>query len=382
LADTILLTGATGLLGRYLIKDLLSSEVPLAVVVRPNRKNSASERVAAIMATWENELGRTLPRPTVFSGDLTAPCLGLSQKDLQWVERHCDLLLHNAASLSFQSAGKDSEPWRTNVEGTSHVLDLCEKTGIHDFHHVSTAYVCGLRTGVIREDELDEGQEFGNDYERSKVEAENLVRNASFLAPPTFYRPSIIIGDSKTGFTSTFHGFYVTLRLAYTLLNSPEFSNKDSIYTTRITLNGNEHKNFVPVDWVSAVISQVLQNRKHHGKTYHLTADTPVTTQTIIDVLESSLDFSGTVLHGADKPIENANLLEQIFYENMQVYDAYWRHDPQFEKSNTFEAAPSLPCPVVDEDLLNRLSQCAIEMSFRWKDRVPAAENFTSLQPK
>jgi nucleoside-diphosphate-sugar epimerase len=100
-------------------------------------------------------------------------------------------VLHNAASLTFRGTDPACEPWRTNVEGTRHVLDVCRQAGIRHFHHVSTAYVCGLRDGIVREDELEVGQDFGNDYERSKVAAERLVRGADHLETVTVFRPSM-----------------------------------------------------------------------------------------------------------------------------------------------------------------------------------------------
>ena len=63
-SPSILVTGATGLLGSYLIRDLLARDVPLAVLARPSRKQSARDRVEALVAGWETCLGRPLPRPT------------------------------------------------------------------------------------------------------------------------------------------------------------------------------------------------------------------------------------------------------------------------------------------------------------------------------
>ena len=160
-----------------------------------------------------------LPRPVVIEGDLLSKGLGLEGADVRWLSRHCTSVIHNAASLSFHSRERDDEPWLSNVTGTRQVLDLCRRTGIRQFHHVSTAYVCGLRNGRILESELDAAQEFGNDYERSKIEAERMVRDADFLSPVTVYRPSIIVGDSRTGRTTTYHGFYALLRLAHTLVS-------------------------------------------------------------------------------------------------------------------------------------------------------------------
>jgi thioester reductase-like protein len=96
----------------------------------------------------------------------------------------------------------------SNLGGTEQALKLCRTVGLREFHYVSTAYVCGQREGPIREDELDCGQEFRNDYEECKFQAEQLVRSADFLDDVTVYRPAIITGDSRSGFTSTYHGLY------------------------------------------------------------------------------------------------------------------------------------------------------------------------------
>lgn len=365
----ILLTGSTGLLGRYLLKDLLLADVAVAVLVRPTRRETSDERVEALMGTWESKLGRNLPRPVVLSGNISEPELGLEQAGVEWVKENCDTMLHNAASLTFQSTDSEGEPWRSNILGTQNVLELCRKTEIRDFHHVSTAYVAGKRHGRVYEAELDVGQNPGNDYETSKIKAEKLVHAADFLAPPTFHRPAIIIGDSQTGFTTTFHGFYAALRLGHTLVNSPEITERgeDEFERTRLTLNGDESKNFVPVDWVSAVMTHVIMSPEHHGKTYHLTPRKPVTTRMIRDVLEDTYSFWATEFSGSGE-LENPTEIERLFYEHIQVYNSYWRDDPVFDTTNTEAAAPHLPCPDVDQEMLKRLSKVAIDMNFRWKD--------------
>lgn len=369
MTDHMLLTGATGLLGRYLVRDLTREGVKLAVVVRRSRRVEAQDRVDGMMATWESILGESLPAPKVLAGDLTAERLGLSDEDLQWVNDNCDSVLHNAASLQFISTSPEGEPWRSNVTGTRNVLDLCRDTGIRDFHHVSTSYVCGRRSDTVLESELDVGQELGNDYERSKVQAEKMVREADFLSPPTVYRPAIIVGDSTNGFTTTFHGFYATLNLAYTLqqaLDKEEGTERD--LTTRVTLDGTESKNLVPVDWVSAAMTRVLVNRQLHGETYHLTPSEPTCVTVIRDVLEEAYGFKGAIFAGFGAEIPDPTEVEQLFYEHLKVYESYWRDDPVFDSSNTKAAAPDLPCPTVNTELLLMMARKAIEMDFRFKD--------------
>ena len=367
----ILLTGATGLLGRYLLRDLMLADVSVAVVVRSSRRQSAEDRIEGLMGTWEDALQRMMPRPYVLEGDITEPFFGLDATARHWVDENCDSILHNAASLSFVATSEDGEPYRSNIKGVQNALDLCQETGIRDFHHVSTAYVAGLRTGRIMESELDLGQQMGNPYEESKMTAEKLVRAAEFLSPPTIFRPAIIVGDSKTGFTSTFHGFYACLELAHTLVGSIGMIGTDveGQKKIRISLDGTETKNFIPVDWVSEVITSIVTQPQHHGQTYHLTPRERITSLMIRDVLEKSHGFNGAELSGYGLPIDHPDEIERLFYEHIRVYNSYWRDDPEFDTTNLQTACPHLPCPTMNEELLMMLSNEALEMDFRWKDK-------------
>lgn len=362
-----LLTGATGLVGRYLVKDLLLAGIQVAVLARPTRRATVRQRVEQMMAYWEKQLNQTLPRPVVLEGDITEPGLGLDERSLSWVADHCDTFIHNAASLTFVATGSDSEPWLSNVRGTEHVLEVCKNAGIRKFHHVSTAYTCGQRTGRILETELDVGQTPSNDYEDSKIQAEKLVRTASYLDELTVYRPAIIVGDSKTGFTNTFHGFYAPVQLAWMIVRQHEDARGPTgMHCTRarMAFDGTERKNFIPVDWVSAVMAHIITHPEHHGKTYHLTPRHRVPSRLTRDILEHSTGFYGTKFVGRGTKIENLGEEEQVFYDGMEVYQSYWRDDPVFDTSNTQAACPHLPCPHMDRDTLLMLARWAIANQF------------------
>jgi len=375
--DYTLLTGATGLLGRYLIKDLLLANIPVAVLVRPSRRASAQHRVENAMCYWDSVLGRSLPRPVVLEGDITEADLGLDARSMRWVAENCDQMLHNAASLSFQSTGPTSEPWRSNVEGTRNVIELCRNARIRRFHHVSTAYVCGLRQGQILESELDLGQAMSNDYERSKVQAEKMVRSADFLEQLTVFRPAIIIGDSKNSYTTTYHGFYAPLQASYTMSRTMDRNATGRVSSpARFPLSGFETKNLVPVDWVSAVISHVVSHAEHHGKTYHLTPQHPVTARLMADVLEEEGGFYSVRLVGGGKPLTGLTEIEQLFCELISVYSSYWKDDPTFDYTNTRTAAPHLPCPHVDREMLRRMAEFAIRVNFTSPRAKPIEATF------
>ena len=392
----LLLTGGTGLLGEYLIRDLLTRNVKLALLVRASRKASAQKRVEAILCRWDEECGVALPRPVVLEGDLTQENLGLDADDLRWIARNCDGALHNAASLTFQAAGPDDEPWRSNLHGTEHVLEVCRSTGIRKLHHVSTAYVCGLRMGRVLESELEAGQTHGNDYEVSKFRAELLVRNADFLDQPTIYRPSIILGDSETGYTSTFYGFYAPLKLMSTMLSKAAgvASTREELIThigfashqlTQIlNLNGRERKNYVPVDWVSAVMSHIITRPQHHGKTYHLAPSEPVNLELPRRVMEQAFEKYTELAERKTHSATEWSEFERYFIEGMKVYQSYWRDDPIFDTTNTQAAAGHLPCPALDADLFMRVCQFAIESKFGRKPlrsiKAPTAHMLRALQ--
>jgi long-chain acyl-CoA synthetase len=102
-----------------------------------------------------------------------------------------------------------------NVEGTRHVLELAELAaargdGLGCYGHISTAYVAGDHRGSFPERAHDLGQGFRNTYEQSKFEAEALVRAAGL--PARILRPSIIVGDRRSGWTAAFNVLYWPLR--------------------------------------------------------------------------------------------------------------------------------------------------------------------------
>jgi thioester reductase-like protein len=372
-----LLTGATGLLGSYLLRDLIARNLPVAVLARPTRCEDAETRIDGVLAQMEESFGRTLVRPVVLCGDITRPQLGLAHGDLNWLRANCDAVLHAAASLTFHEA--DGEPWLTNVEGVRNVLAVCRDCHIGRLDHVSTAYVCGLRTGRVLETELDIGQEFGNDYERSKVNAEKLIRSDEHLPAFTIFRPSIIVGDSHTGFTSTFHGFYVPLRVAGALLPLVGVDQALEVdYLRLLGLNGHERKNFVPVDWVSDAIVSTLLRSAPANQTYALVSEHPVQVARLHRVfleivrqhrqlIEEDLAARKQGSHADFQEAKRGRFVEAFrhkFVEQFAVYQSYWRDDPIFDKSATNAMLPDLPCPRMTDAMLHRLCQYAADKNY------------------
>ena len=391
-----LLTGSTGFLGRYLLKDCLLAEMPLAVLVRSNKRETAQARLEGVMAHWEQQLGRSLVRPVLIEGDVRLDHCGISAEQLRWLAANAGTIIHSAASMNFHAAKPGGEPYESNVAGTTRLLAVCQAAGIRQFHQVSTAYICGLRQGKILESELDLGQTNGNDYERSKLAAEKLVREASFLTSATFYRPASVIGDSQTGYTTNFHGFYSPLQVLYSmakgLLGLGDIGRQiiDDVtrrarFMDRLNLTGTEGKNLVPVDWVSAVIVHILRHPELHGATYHLTPRERNTVKDVSEVFEQVMREYAGIQEGVElPPIEvpaaEREAVERVFREQMNTYDSHWRDDPYFDCSNTMRAVPHLPCPVADREMLLQTARFAVQGNFGWPKPQPIKIEFNTSE--
>ena len=256
----LLLTGATGFLGGEVLARLLEREQrPVYALVRAGSDKEAEERLRRLI---ESLLGRPEPwsrRAVAVAGDLTRPGLGIEMAKREWLAARVGRIVHCAASVSFELGLDESRA--INVEGTRRLLDLGElcarRGGIDSFVHVSTAYVAGDHPDRYGEGELDVGQAFRNPYERSKYEAEVLVRARASTLPVQVVRPSIVVGDSRTGWTPAFNVLYWPIRAfakgAYPILPARRSSPVD----------------VVPVDYVA---EGILALAGRPGTTYHLSA--------------------------------------------------------------------------------------------------------------
>ena len=76
---------------------------------------------------------------------------------------------------------------------------------------------------------------------------------------------------------------------------------------------------------------------------------------------------------------QSSQVLESLaneFRQQMETYSAYWRDDPDFDASNTLEAASELLCPNVDTAMLRRLCEFALRENFGWPRPIMQAPEF------
>jgi long-chain acyl-CoA synthetase len=157
----------------------------------------------------------------------------------------------------------------TNVEGTRRMLELAargrELGVLERYAHISTAYVAGTHAGPFCEGDLDLGQGFNNSYEQSKFEAEQLVRSSHDL-PFMILRPSIVVGDRNSGWTSAFNVLYWPLRaLARGMFPAVPASASSPV-------------DVVSIDYVADAIHELCERPGDDSHTYHLTAGSNAST--------------------------------------------------------------------------------------------------------
>jgi thioester reductase-like protein len=210
----VFLTGATGFLGMEVMARLLErGDRDVIALVRAADDVAAQERLQGILAKLWADPSPYRARARAVAGDVTAPGLGMDPGTRSHVAEEVSAVMHCAASISFDLPLDEARA--INVEGTREIIGFAREAKnsgrLDRFIHVSTAYVAGITKGTFRERQLDAGQEFRNTYEQTKWEAEHVINDASDL-DPEIARPSIVMGESESGWTPAFNVLYWPIR--------------------------------------------------------------------------------------------------------------------------------------------------------------------------
>ena len=271
----ILFTGFPGFIGARLLPRLLelSPGWRFRCLVQERFLTQAREGIAAL----ERDHPHTRGRFGVVVGDITREDLGLGRSEARVLAGTLQAAFHLAAV--YDLAVSREVGLRINVEGTRNVLRLLQDAPRLDrLHYVSTAYVSGRATGVYRESDLDVGQSFKNHYEETKFLAEVDVVKSGVAA--TVYRPSIVVGDSRTGETAKFDGPYFVMSAMERLPSPGVFPRIGS---------GRSVVDLAPVDFVVEGLARLATTSTSRGKTYHLTDPDPPTALEIARLLARAL---------------------------------------------------------------------------------------------
>ncbi|MGW6835954.1 thioester reductase domain-containing protein [Streptomyces sp. NPDC054949] len=256
----ILLTGASGFLGAFLLRDLMRGTTGrVRCLVRGEDEASALERLKA-NARWYrvwDEIDED--RLSVVLGDLAEPRLGLTEEAFDALARTVDVVYHNGARVHWL------HPYETlkasNVTGTEEVLRLAARHRTVPVHYVSTVGVFnGVREpGVPLKvtDPTGPAEALASGYLRSKWVAEQIIGLARDRGlPVSVYRVDVISGDQVNGACQTADFVWLTLK---------------GLVQSRSIPKGTEGRfHLLPVDYVSAAITGISRQPGAVGRTFHL----------------------------------------------------------------------------------------------------------------
>jgi thioester reductase-like protein len=353
--DRVLLTGATGFLGAFLLNELLErTSAEVVCLVRAADAKRGLERIRENLAGYGLKPADFDARVLVVTGNLSQSQLGLDESQFDRLAEQIDAIYHNGADVNL---GMPYEALRaTNVVGTTEILRLACRRRLKPTHFVSTFTVLATdasRGRVVNEDDpLPNCEELLHGYSQTKWVAERLIAEArSRGLPVSIYRPGHITGHSRTGASNTGDLLHSILLACWRLGSIPS--------------RGGD-LDMTPVDYVSEGIVELSLRAECLGGVFHLTNPHPLKHQELLDFVErqqlgvrvTPYDQWRERLVGltAQAPIEEARLLIGTMVPDEQPSDdgappaLHPQYDCKLAKSVLAEAG--IVCAPCNEQLL------------------------------
>ncbi|MBE9120376.1 amino acid adenylation domain-containing protein [Tychonema sp. LEGE 07199] len=362
----ILLTGATGFLGAFLLRELLlQTQAEIYCLVRSDNAESAKKRIQSSLeyySIWDEHLHyRIIP----IAGDLARPLLGLSEEQFGELASQIDVIYHNGAFVKF------TYPYSvlklSNVLGTQEILRLASQIKLKPVHFVSTISVFSSagKSGVKavgEQDELTLGEVLKGAYPQSKWVAEKLVEIARDRGiPVSIYRPGRISGHSQTGACNSSDSLYRLLAGCVQLGCVPD---------------GNWMMNVAPVDYVSRAIVHLSRQKESIGKNFHLVNPHSFYLSELVGWIRSSgypiervcyETWQAEIVNRAGNSPDHALYpLVGLFSEKVSEAEMSQSGTLQFDCKNTLDglATTDITCPQADANLfrtyLSYLADCGL----------------------
>ncbi|MCC5626532.1 thioester reductase domain-containing protein, partial [Nostoc sp. CHAB 5715] len=271
----VLLTGATGFVGAFLLHELLCrSSASIYCLVQAETIEAAQERIKTALQSYKLWDASLTTRIFPVLGNLAQPNLGLSPFQFQDLANQIDVIYHNGARVNH------TEPYTrlkgANVLGTQEVLRLASCTKLKPVHFISTisVFAANSNTKKLRVDEQDSLDDYlmpVGGYAQSKWVAEKLVIEAIKRGIPiNIYRFGAISGHSQTGVFNQNDFLYKSL-LGYVQMGSMP--------------DGTMPLEILPVDYVSRAIVE-LSSIPSFGEIFHLVQSQPVSSDIIFEQLQ------------------------------------------------------------------------------------------------
>lgn len=351
---TIFLTGATGLVGSYLLKILLENGHRVYVLARPKRNKSSHQRIKELLDFWDVDVSDEdiMSNLKVVEGDITySGNLGIKNTEIiDELRTDVEIVFHSAALTDLRA------PWEVikvvNIDGTKNVLDFVFNfRNIKKVNHISTTYVVGESNCLeFGEDMFELDQDFHNTYERSKFEAERLVRIYKDKGLNiSIFRPSLITGRSIDGKTIDFRIFYEPLHF-FSLEIYDEFPGDINCI-----------QNLIHVDTVANIL-YVLGDREE-SDVYHLVSPEDITVGLFLSLASNFFGFRLPQL----VPLEKFDFRRWTVTQRLlaEPFIPYFNYRTKIKADKTRKIINNdVSFPPFDKDNLRRIFNFCVERSF------------------
>jgi len=369
----VLLTGATGYLGKHLLARLLCDGHQVTALVRRNRKRLRARINDALESAFGGESKDFGPRLSVLEGDVTKAHCGLDAAALNRLgDKPPTSLLHCAGVTHFQEHLRE-QIFRGNLHGSKNAWLLCETLGIGRFVHISTAYVAGDTTRPFASSSLDLGQGFHNPYEASKFEAEKWLGQAQDKSSVLLriYRPSIIVGGNPLGESNSANTVYTFLKATHFVrecaLRDMARRGRHSTHLSvdrkggvlhvplRIAAAGHNRVNLVAMEAVLDRIAADLTQPTRGNPVISLLG-TDLQVRDLAEAFSTAAGIEGIELVAADDfRKHHPNRMEAYFARTTRVYTPYLFSAPNFVR----EELGQQPVDIAQlaRDFIRRLEQ-------------------------
>ncbi|MEU7581418.1 amino acid adenylation domain-containing SDR family oxidoreductase [Streptomyces sp. NPDC041068] len=369
----VVLSGATGFLGTYLLDALLHNDVAERVhcLVRAGDEQEGRRRLAARMRRYGLDPTRVHERVTIVPSDLAAPRFGLSEAAFRELGESADTLLHAGSRVNFAYPYAALEA--INVGGTRTMLDLARSGPPKVLHYVSSiAVIAGFGIAGVRHLDEDTPLDFGDrislGYPETKWVAERLVAQAADQGlAVAIHRPYEITG-SRTG------GIWNTDTMMCALFRS--------IAETGLAPDMALPLDFVPVDYTAQAIVHILAHRRAEGRVHHITNAHDARLSLLVERLQAkgypvqTVPYERWVAYMADLTARDPGqpmapfmpmFIEPARRSTLSVKEMYFAGTfPAFSRRN-FEQAiadSDLTCPPVDAGLLDSYLRYFVDSGF------------------
>lgn len=260
--STVFLTGGTGVVGSAIARMVLTQPgVRLLLLMRGRSDEDIQNRLETLRRFW-NLPDALAGRVVALRGDTSLPMFGLDQARYDGIAAECTHLIHCAALVRMNLPLAEARASAVNAADS--VLRLArsaqQRGQLEKVEFLSTVGVAGTRPGVLPEEWITEPRGYHNTYEQAKAEAEAVI--AGGLAeglPITVHRPSMVVGDSKTGEVLRFQIFY---HLVEFLSGRRTFGLSPAFGATKLDI--------VPVDYVVRAVVWSSGRQETVGRILHL----------------------------------------------------------------------------------------------------------------